>query len=108
MTRTSMPCVLVNVNRSIFAPSGIVPNGERVSIIAAATSIAPTMSQLHEIGDANRLPLIDAVADRDAGEARHRAGARIGQPHVLRHVGLLEDQIAKAIVAAAVAGEHLR
>src|SRR3954454_24073336 len=107
MTRTSRPCALVNVKRSIFVPSGIAPNDDWVTAMTAMI-IAPAMSEGDEIGDPDWFLLVDAVADGDAGQARHRAGARIGQPHVIRHVGLLEDQIAQPIVAAAVAGEQLR
>src|SRR5881275_2314133 len=101
MTRTSSPCALDNVKRSIAVRSGIVPNDDWVTAMTAMI-IAAAMSQAHEIGDPDRFLLVDAVADGDAGEARHRAGARVGQPHVIGHVGLLEDQIAKPVVAAAV------
>src|SRR5256885_1035276 len=79
MTRTSRPCALLNVKRSIFVPSGIVPNDDWVSAMTAMI-IAPAMSEAHEIGDPDRFLL----------------------------VGLVEDQIAPPIVAAAVAGEQLR
>src|SRR6478672_8122533 len=107
MMRTSSRCALVSVNSSTFVPSGIAPNADWATDMTAMI-IAPAMSELHEIGDPDRFLLIDAVPDRDAGDARHRPGARIGQPHVLRQVGLLEDQIAQAIVAAAVSREQLR
>src|SRR5262245_7256553 len=108
MILTSTPCPLVSVNRSTRPPSGNVPNVDWVTAIAAARRRAPPMSQRHEIGDPDRLLLIDAVADRDAGQARHRAGARVGEPHVFGQVSLAEDEVAHAIVAAAVAGKQLR
>src|SRR5262245_23835155 len=96
MTRTSTPWALASVKRSIAAPSGVLLNEVCVRNIL----------NLDQVGDADRPFLIDAVAHGDAGEARHRTGARIGQLHIVGHVDLFEDEIAQPIVAAAVALEH--
>src|SRR6267378_3146709 len=112
MTRTSMPCALESVKRSTASPSAVRPNGERFTAATSARTAAAqsldTASHADEVRDLDRLLLVDAVANRNANEARHRAGARIGQPHVVGRVGLPENQIAHPIVAAAVAFEHLR
>src|SRR4029079_19656842 len=103
---------LVSVKRSTAVTPGVRPNTERVTVafsITTATSADAAMaSQPDEIGDPDRLLLIDAVADRDAGQAGHRPRPRVGQLHVFGGVGLFEDQIAHAIVAAAVPGGQLR
>src|SRR6185436_1846187 len=67
-----------------------------------------TASEFDQVRDPDDLLLVDAVADRDAGEARHRAGARVGQPHVIGRSGLAEDLVAHPIVAAAVPADRLR
>src|SRR6266545_7096475 len=112
ITRTSTPCPFFRVKSSTRAPSGVAPNGDRptvaASIVSARTPMVGSTSQLHEIRNPDRALLVDAVADGDAREARHRAGARIGQLHVVGHVDLAEDEIAHAVVAAAVPFGHLR
>src|SRR4051794_17193608 len=105
--RPSGRCAWAKGKRSIFVPPGTAPNDDWVTAMTAMI-IAPAISEGDEIGDPDRFLLVDAVADGDAGQARHCAGARVGQPHVVGHVGLLEDQIAQPIVAAAMAGEQLR
>src|SRR6185295_17577965 len=84
-------------NRSTAAPAGITPNRER------STSL-----EMNEVSDSDRPLLVDAVADGDPGQARHRAGARVGRLHVVGRVGLAEDQVPHAIVAAAVPLGQLR
>src|SRR5690349_23787999 len=105
-----MPFAFVSVKISTAARSGVAPNGARVtdavSMTTAMAAAAGIASQLDEIGDPDGPLLVDAVADRDARQTRHRARARVGQLHVLRHVDLPEDQIAEPIVAAAVPLEH--
>src|SRR5438093_7291874 len=123
MTRTTRPRSLVRVNASTDVPSGNWPNAVRVTVVAARGSAAASKSaaaaagsvrmrgsssDLDEIRDLDWPLLIDAVPDRDPGQARHRARARVGQLHVVGHVDLAEDQIAKAIVAAAMSLEDLR
>src|SRR6185295_9030730 len=107
ITRTSTPWPLARVKSSMALPSGIVPNGARVRVMAARITAksgrtAGGRSKPDEIRDLDRPLLVDAVPDRDPREARHRAGARVGQLHVFRRVGLPENQVAHAIVAAAM------
>src|SRR5215208_6371572 len=110
MARTSTPLSLPRVKTSTAAPPGRTPKGARSTVIAtntAPSSRAATLD-LYQIGNLYRPPLVDAVPNGDTREARHRPRARVGQPHVIRHVDLAEDQVAQAIVAPAVALGHLR
>src|SRR5262245_52400221 len=80
IVRTSVPAAFVSVKISTGVRSGVAPNGARVtdaaSMTTAMAAAAGIGSELHEIGDRDRPLLVDAVADRDARQARHRAGAR--------------------------------
>src|SRR5215510_2271516 len=52
MIRTSIPPAFSSVKRSIGVPSGIAPKLDCVSDTDAASTIVPSISQLHEIGEA--------------------------------------------------------
>src|SRR5687767_6909000 len=54
---------------------------------------ARSTSEPDEIRDTDRPLLLNALAGRDAGQAGHRAGARVGKPHVLQRLSLAEDQV---------------
>src|SRR5688572_26989987 len=56
----------------------------------------------HQVGYTDSALFFDALPRCDARETRHRAGARVGQLHVVGRRSVPEDQVAKAIVAPAV------
>src|SRR5688500_8138442 len=65
-------------------------------------------SKLQKLRDAHGPPALDARARGHARQNGHRAGARVGQAHVVGDRAPTEDEVAEAVVAAGVAAGDVR